>query len=1487
LFELSRIRLVSVGPPGARYEDVLIDLSGAGQPVRYRQPTLFGNPPLRPSPASVLLLENGGGKSVLIKLIFSVMLPGRRQVVGTTNTRVLEKFVAADDVSHVILEWMHSETGKLLITGKVSEWRDRAVSADAGKLEDKWYSFRPQSAADLNSISLVKDGRKLTTAACLDQLQASCDAYASMEFFRTKVHDDWTAHLGTLGLDPELFRYQREMNAGEGDAADAFTFPTDRAFVEFLLKAVLPQDELGDVADAVQTHASTLAKRADLVLERDFLAELLGLLDPLAEAEEADAVAREAAALSEQKLYVFAAAISRRAETQRGFIAERESHAKELQDCIDIISREHAEAEDLKVTLERAAAEIRLADAIRELASAKEAEEECVAVSEAWGIVELLVRWGRCSEAVTAAQRVIGEREQAATPALNALNAAARALRRALMATASEADRSAETELGLAAETGLELAANEKRYREFLRVSAEARAQASARADRVEEILGAVRQARESGLLAPSITAAEAHASCGSALKQASSTLESASELQEQLDERWEQAQQAQAKTAAAVSIAEGISQTAAGHLARAVERTEQLAGLARLAELIDVDVVNLDSDAEVLVELLKQDRLAAERKQLTLAVETASDERARQALGGSARLLPPSSDAVRVQELLQSRGIDCWTGWDYIAGIPDPAKRQLIVRANQLVLGGVVLNDAGELDEARDVLDRTGTRLTSIVPVTATEMMDSDVLVTLASGDNSWAYFVVSPHRALFDPEAAEAELAALEQRHRHHIALLDEISAKRDGDLELTAQIRQWRSDFPPGELERLASADKEARDKLAVAKDAAGKGEISLAALQAERQGNRDRLPALSSELGALGDRHRVLGDLARGERALAGLERERAEAEAAADAQDKLGEAAQAIMETLGETQQWHRIAANSHSASAQRARSELSQIPAVAEISEDKPVPADPVQTLRDRFDQADKAYKRVQVGEDLRDVLTAAQARLSAVEEEMTRSSIDTQRRAERLLASVDGIDIESRTAARARAQARQVQAAEREAAAQQAVADRNADLKHIRKPRVHRQLPEQPTEITRAGELVRLAAIAVTELEAHEENLTRDRNNLQKQLSGLSGSLAGFEALSTAMNASVPAGAVPPGEPYDQVLAEAQRTHRGLMADVGEHAAKVKDAAARVSQAADKVAECVTSSHYEKLATSVKEQIARTARVELPKHAATWLGDLAPRLRTVDDDLNQVERHRGSLVIRLQGLVDQALRTLTRAQRMSKLPASLGDWSGEEFLRIKFTFLEGEALRQRLGEVIDEAAMGKDAAGKPVLRDGLSILFRGVAAAVPQGFRVDMLKPDSVLRNERVPIAGVHDVFSGGQQLTAAIVLYCTMAALRANERGRVANPHSGVLFLDNPIGTASAGYLLDIQGGVAAALGVQLIYTTGLFDAEVLAGFPVLVRLRNDADIRANRRYLKVEQSVNTHWESLAEPDETARIAATRMIVRQRRELNGTPRE
>jgi len=221
--------------------------------------------------------------------------------------------------------------------------------------------------------------------------------------------------------------------------------------------------------------------------------------------------------------------------------------------------------------------------------------------------------------------------------------------------------------------------------------------------------------------------------------------------------------------------------------------------------------------------------------------------------------------------------------------------------------------------------------------------------------------------------------------------------------------------------------------------------------------------------------------------------------------------------------------------------------------------------------------------------------------------------------------------------------------------------------------------------------------------------------------------------------------------------------------------------------------------------------------------------------------------------------------------------PAGLDGWSGQEFLRIRFATLDRAVLEERLGTVLDDAvAIRSDDRGGGK-RDGLTLLLKGVRAATgPKGVRVEMLKPDAVLRSERVRVAEISDVFSGGQLLTAAIILYCTMAALRANERGHTRRPHAGVLFLDNPIGRASAGYLLELQLKVADALGVQLIYTTGLFDTNALSVFPLIVRLRNDADLRAGLKYLSIEQTIAAALAELPDADDTATVTATQVFAR-----------
>ena len=305
--------------------------------------------------------------------------------------------------------------------------------------------------------------------------------------------------------------------------------------------------------------------------------------------------------------------------------------------------------------------------------------------------------------------------------------------------------------------------------------------------------------------------------------------------------------------------------------------------------------------------------------------------------------------------------------------------------------------------------------------------------------------------------------------------------------------------------------------------------------------------------------------------------------------------------------------------------------------------------------------------------------------------------------------------------------------------------------------------------------------------------------------------------------------------------------------------------------EASDILVRHANSTRYEQVRTPARQQIRELPASALPEHAQRWADAFAPRLRVLTDELAQLERNRDSIVDRLRGLVESALATLRSAQRLSRLPEGLGEWSGQEFLRIRFEEPDQATLTERLGEVIDEATRAAVKKNSDLRRDGMSLLLRGVGAALqPKGVAVEILKPDAVLRAERVPVGQMGDVFSGGQLLTAAIALYCTMAALRSNDRGRDKHRHAGTLFLDNPIGRANATYLLELQRAVSDALGVQLLYTTGLFDTTALAEFPLVIRLRNDADLRAGLKYISVEEHLRPGLPQQAPAGGTRRCTA-----------------
>ncbi|MFD1271930.1 hypothetical protein ACFQ51_07765 [Streptomyces kaempferi] len=230
----------------------------------------------------MLFLENGGGKSVLLKLIFSVMLPGHRNTLGGASSGVLRKFLLADDCGHVALEWQHTLTGECVVVGKASEWRGRQVSNDPRKFAEAWYSFRPGPGLSLDSLPVAEattvrpavegasgaQGRRRTMKGFRDAITEAGKAYPHLEVHWEEIHDRWNEHLGDLGLDPELFRYQREMNADEGEAAGLFAVKKDSDFTDLLLRAVTDTRDTDGLADLVGGFGNKLGWRSELIAER-------------------------------------------------------------------------------------------------------------------------------------------------------------------------------------------------------------------------------------------------------------------------------------------------------------------------------------------------------------------------------------------------------------------------------------------------------------------------------------------------------------------------------------------------------------------------------------------------------------------------------------------------------------------------------------------------------------------------------------------------------------------------------------------------------------------------------------------------------------------------------------------------------------------------------------------------------------------------------------------------------------------------------------------------------------------------------------------------------------------------------------------------------------------------------------------------------------------------------------------------------------------
>ncbi|MDG4533049.1 hypothetical protein [Streptomyces sp. AV19] len=1528
MYELSRVRLYSIGPAGARYADTVLDLRGVGAPVPTPAPAQAeffeeepAGPPRRPAPAGVLFLENGGGKSVLLKLIFSVMLPGHRNTLGGASSGVLRKFLLADDCGHVALEWQHVLTGETVVVGKVSEWRGRQVSNDPRKFAEAWYSFRPGPGMSLDALPVAESsamrpaadgtsgarGRRRTMKGFRDALTEAGKAYPHLDVVWEEIHERWNEHLGELGLDPELFRYQREMNADEGEAAGLFAVKNDSDFTDLLLRAVTDTRDTDGLADLVHGFAHKLGRRAELTAERDFTAGSLDLLSRIADSGGRRDTARGVHAGAERRTRALARRLSARATEERGRAAELAEQVAAAAHRVTDAETERGRGAAVAAELAYRHASLALAAAEKSAAAQRRELNDARTLHSAWQAAETVLRHRAAADRSARVAAAIHEAERDAAPALEARSRAAAALVRALNGAAENAERLAneqEERSAVLQETG------EAAHRDATTAATEAqraRSEGEHLRQRLAEVEQETAEAVRAGWLddsAPDADPARAALAASDAEKAASAAYETVREAA--LQTAAQAKETAGAESRAELAAARAADAAASAEAAYDAERraAETLGAERRIAELLGLPgqpapgqvpgqrsgdtpppaltAEELDRNADALRELLDENVAAAERNLFGLRTAAADDSRILGALGDGG-LLPPGPDVLAAVEFLGEHGIPALPGWRYLAQSVDPADHAAVLARRPELVDGVVITDPDSHTRAREVLGAA-----SLLPRSAVAVGTAAALLAPAQEDGDSGVFLVPPNPAMHDERAADEERYALRERAAARDEEIRAVAARLAGDRTLAARLTSWRAGCPQGRLAELAAEAERCR---AVA-DAAQEVLTSARTARAEAEETAARTAAVRDERQEAAQRARRVAD------ALAGLAhrlRERAHwqtrlrelAEEAAESEERAAacvDRARAADEDRRAAQR----AADDARRTARVLRAERAEIAgAPDEAGEDGPGAGDSLPQLREAHRAASQVYEKVGVGADLRAEQARAESDESAARAELDRLTNKVRTRAAQLLESPDGADGPSRQAAAARAEALVQLLEGRASTASEQLGRLRGEAERLAPADgdAHAELPEErePADAEQAKELLRTAT---AELAARTDALDGARTahaDLLRAHRAAEDGATGFDdtaaLLRDLLRDNAPEEAEEQPEPYTgtleearQAAAEARRSLRGCAGDLSA-------AEAAVREASDVLVRHANATRYEMVRTPARQQIRELPASALPEHAAAWADAFAPRLRVLTDELEQLERNRDSIVDRLRGLVESSLTTLRSAQRLSRLPEGLGEWSGQEFLRIRFEDPDQSTLTERLGEVIDEATRSAVKKNSDLRRDGMSLLLRGVRAALlPRGVAVEILKPDAVLRAERVPVGQMGDVFSGGQLLTAAIALYCTMAALRSNDRGRDRQKHAGTLFLDNPIGRANATYLLELQRAVADALGVQLLYTTGLFDTTALAEFPLVIRLRNDADLRAGLKYISVEEHLRPGLPQQDPESEPVHgeITATRMYRR-----------
>jgi hypothetical protein len=1441
---LRRIRLQGVGPDGARFDPLDLDFAtedGAASRV-------------------LLSLTNTGGKSTLITLVCGVIVPASRAQVGG---KMLGDYVLTGDTSHVVCEWEDSTSGERIVTGTVMEWKDgKRQPAHALRsttnMYRAWYLFRTGSGLpSLDDLPFVMDGRRVPYRdfhAILGDLIAGNPGTRGV---LTDKQMDWTAALEErTSVDPTLFGYQMRMNDSEAGAQKLLeSFKSSNEVVRFFVAALNDQRELESFTSKLESYAQLAARRDELEALADWGAETTPLIARIATCAAVAATATASADRAHTLGGELATALSNRIDQDQRIAQVLDGTASEARTAAARARRAYGQVSDirLQLQLDQARADLMQAQEKHEHAELAATAAECH--EEAWKTVDVIIDLQTRRTELAVAQEAYDTADAGLGPLRDQMVGAAARFAGRLAGLITE-NKEAAAAAGEAAEVATEQVDVEmaKSTAAATRVS-----RLKADLDTVDKAVAAADAAREDAVRQGLLTADE-RPDAG---------------VRRWTDTRAEATRAATAANAAAeeadASYGRAIAQLTKLEPLLVERHTAMTAARERLNGF-DEEVTALVADP-IVHELHGGEPSGADAvpRWITLAgtaANTADATAARhEAIAGEARTeiaylddhgtAPTGADVQAVLDALNAERVWSVTGLDWIErNVVEAEERKAFIEANPNLAGGVIITDPNRFDAGVATLGACQPRTRTPVTVTVAPASAHETQPT----DDGFRPFIVVPHRATWDRAWAEQhrdELAATEQQASTAATAAKEAAARyRATSAACSTFTRHWGT-TPRATLVEAAettTAEHTATDDRVRTERSARDTAHELAKTKRDE---RDGWHEKSRRAGRIAEQLESARQLvAAAEReivrrpAIVGeLIRARRDQEAAEQA---VRDALQLSKAEAGKAAQ--------HRANLEPLRRELTGLG----IDRTSPDPGGNVHVLRSAWNAVQGELARVESGLPEAARLKDARTRFGEATERLRHFSEEARAAAEELAGTVEA----STQATRLDAVERAIQAsrAARGAAltAENRLGQARATVRDA-EPADDRQnhFDLAGTEWrwlandeiaalldrleTRNAELL----VAREEAEAAVTEAEELREEVHKDMASFTDTVGLWVAERTA-NVDIYTG--------NREVARTEMRKRIKEQQATDQAAR--SASKELDAAVAKARAVANKSRWARLTVPAVMRLRELPDTDLIAEADLLGKRMLAMSESAAADLKELDQHRAILRDSLQSLCREQRRLLREVSRSSRLPDGLGDLTHKPAIKILFEEAPDDEAATRLARRVDTWAVELD--GDPKRARSAEIRARWLADAVRDtvvdrsragAWSIEILKPSIDGHVIYCPPDRIPAEFSGGQVLTLAVLVYCALSRVRsAHRQGGVRPP--GTLILDNPFGAASAEALIEMQHRLAAHSGVQLVCATGLHDPAVDAAFTgprsVIVKLRNDGDLRRNLSYLRLRAIV-----------------------------------